>query len=55
MIQLKPGISASQFSKGRRPRGRAPGGPGRGGQRVGLHFKRVFSDGKCAPFDEVEW
>jgi len=55
MIQLKPGISASQFSKGRKPRGRARSGPGRGGQRVGLHFKRVFSDATCAPFDEVEW
>jgi ribonucleoside-diphosphate reductase alpha chain len=55
MIQLKPGISASQFSKEGKPRGRARSGPGRGGQRVGLHFKRAFSDAKCAPFDEVEW
>jgi ribonucleoside-diphosphate reductase alpha chain len=55
MIQLKPGISASQFNKGRKPRGRARARRGNGGQRAGLHFKRVFSDAKCAPFDEVEW
>src|SRR5437879_4554774 len=55
MIQLKPGISASQFNKG--PKGRVRGRTRRdaGRQRAGLHFKRVFSDGKCAPFDEVEW
>jgi ribonucleoside-diphosphate reductase alpha chain len=55
MIQLKPGISASQFNKGRKPRGGARTRRGNGGQRAGLHFKRVFSDAKCAPFDEVEW
>src|SRR5207253_11356556 len=55
MIQLKPGISASQFNKG--PKGRVRGRTRRdaGRQRAGLHFKRVFSDAKCAPFDEVEW
>ncbi|PYL99776.1 MAG: vitamin B12-dependent ribonucleotide reductase, partial [Verrucomicrobia bacterium] len=55
MIQLKPGISASQFNKGRKPRGRARTRRGNGGQRAGLHFKRLFSDAKCAPFDEMEW
>ncbi|PYK55168.1 MAG: vitamin B12-dependent ribonucleotide reductase, partial [Verrucomicrobia bacterium] len=55
MIQLKPGISASQFNKGRKPRGRARTRRGNGGQRAGLAFKRVFSDAKCAPFDGVEW
>src|SRR6476660_8559137 len=55
MIQLKPGISASQFNKGRRGRARARTRRDIGAQRTGLHFKRVFSDGKCAPFDEVEW
>ena len=55
MIQLKPGISASQFNKGRKGRGRARTRRDTGAQRAGLHFKRVFSDGKCAPFDEVEW
>src|SRR2546423_10378411 len=55
MIQLKPGISASQFNKGRKGRARARTRRDTGAQRAGLHFKRVFSDGKCAPFDEVEW
>src|SRR5213083_2830391 len=55
MIQLKPGISASQFNKGRKGRARARIRRGTGAQRAGLHFKRVFSDGKCAPFDEMEW
>jgi ribonucleoside-diphosphate reductase alpha chain len=55
MIQLKPGISASQFNKGRKPRTRARSRRGTGAQRAGLHFKRVFSDAKCAPFDEVKW
>src|SRR6476646_4085359 len=55
MIQLKPGISASQFNKGRKGRERARTRRDTGAQRAGLHFKRVFSDGKCAPFDEVEW
>src|SRR6476620_1262720 len=55
MIQLKPGISASQFNKGRKERARARTRRDTGAQRAGLHFKRVFSDGKCAPFDEVEW
>ena len=55
MIQLKAGISASQFNKGRKGRARARTRRDTGAQRAGLHFKRVFSDGKCAPFDEVEW
>src|SRR5437868_144952 len=55
MIQLKAGISASQSNKGRKGRARARTRRDTGAQRAGLHFKRVFSDGKCAPFDEVEW
>src|SRR6476619_6852455 len=55
MIQLKPGISASQFNKGRKGRERARTRRDTGAQRAGLHFKRVFSDATCAPFDEVEW
>jgi ribonucleoside-diphosphate reductase alpha chain len=55
MIQLKPGISGSQFNKGRKPRGRARLRRGTGAPRAGLHFKRVFSDAKCAPFDKVKW
>ncbi len=55
MIQLKPGISASQFNKGHKPghaRARAAATSGNG---PAWRFKRVFSDAKCAPFDEVEW
>ena len=55
MIQLKAGISASQFNKGRKGRARARIRRGTGTQRAGLHFKRVFSDAKSAPFDEMEW
>src|SRR6476661_3212598 len=55
MIQLKPGISASQFNKGRKGRERARTRRDTGAQRAGLRFKRVFSDAKCAPFEEVQW
>src|SRR5437870_9889207 len=55
MIQLKPGISASQSNKGRKGRARARTRRDTGAQRAGLHFKRVFSEAKCAPFAEVEW
>ena len=48
MIQLKPGISASQFNKGRKGRARTRTRRDTGAQRAGLHFKRVFSDAKCA-------
>src|SRR5207248_11341829 len=54
MIQLKPGISASQFNKGRKARARARIRRGTGTQRAGLHFKHVFSDAKSATFDEIE-
>src|SRR5881227_3036320 len=55
MIQLKAGIPGPQFSKGRRPQPRARIRRGAATKRTGLHLKRVFSDAKCAPFDEVEW
>jgi ribonucleoside-diphosphate reductase alpha chain len=55
MIQLKPGISTSQFNKGRKRRGSARGRRNANPRPAGLQFKRVFSDAKCAPFDEVEW
>src|SRR5438046_9785503 len=55
MIQLKPGISASQFNKGRKRRGSARVRRNVNPRPAGLVFKRVFSDAKCAPFDEVEW
>jgi ribonucleoside-diphosphate reductase alpha chain len=55
MIQLKPGISASQFNKERKRRGSARGRRNANPRSAGLVFKRVFSDAKCAAFDEVEW
>src|SRR5947207_12504518 len=55
MIQLKPGISASQFNKGRKRRRSARVCRNGNPRPARLVFKRVFSDAKCAPFDEVEW
>ncbi len=55
MIQLKTGIPGSQFNKGNKPRGRSHMRRTTGKERTGLRFKRVFSDAKCEPFDEVEW
>jgi ribonucleoside-diphosphate reductase alpha chain len=55
MIQLKPGISGSPSNKGNKPRARSRMRRTSGKERTGLRFKRVFSDAKCAPFDEVEW
>src|SRR5438105_9563245 len=55
MIQLKPGISGSQFSKGPKSHRRGRIRRDTRAKRTGLHFKRVFSDAKCAPFDQVEW
>ncbi|MGB8805268.1 MAG: vitamin B12-dependent ribonucleotide reductase [Chthoniobacterales bacterium] len=55
MIQLKTGIPGSQFNKGNKPHARSRMRRTSGKERTGLRFKRVFSDAKCAPFDEVEW
>ncbi len=55
MIQLKAGIPGSQFNKGNKPNARSRMRRASGRERSRLHFKRVFSDAKCAPFDEVEW
>ena len=55
MIQLKAGIPGSQFNKGNKPNARSRIRRTSGKERSGLRFKRVFSDAKCAPFDEVEW
>src|SRR5436189_699250 len=55
MIQLKAGIPGSQFNKGNKPNARSRMRRTSGKERTGLRFKRVFSDAKCAPFDEVEW
>ncbi|MGI9113756.1 MAG: vitamin B12-dependent ribonucleotide reductase [Chthoniobacterales bacterium] len=53
MIQLKAQLAASRSKSKPRVssiRGGQPPSP-----RGGLRFKRVFSDGKVAPFDQVEW
>src|SRR5690242_11930239 len=55
MIQLKAGIPGSQFNKGNKPHGRSRMRRTSGKKRSGLRFKRVFSNSKCAPFDQVEW
>jgi len=55
MIQLKAGIPGSQFNKGNKPNARSRMRRTSGKERSGLRFKRVFSDAKCAPFDEVQW
>src|SRR5437868_10887785 len=54
MIQLRTGLSASERQRQKStPRTRVAAG--KRAQGAGLHFKRVFSDGKVAPFDQVEW
>jgi ribonucleoside-diphosphate reductase alpha chain len=55
MIQLKTGISASQFNKGRKRRGSTRVRRNANPRSAGLVFKRVFSDAKRAPFDEMGW
>ncbi|MBA3573295.1 MAG: hypothetical protein H0W34_15280, partial [Pyrinomonadaceae bacterium] len=51
MIQLKPGLRPSSLAA--KPGAR---GKGRGKKKNnGLRFERVFSDPKCAPFDQIEW
>src|SRR3954471_16183986 len=53
MIQLKSGITPSSLGKpskaARRDQNRRPK------KASGLRFERVFSDPKCAPFDQIEW
>src|SRR6059036_2712663 len=54
MIQLKPGIppaslTGSSPSASRRKKGTKKTKNG------GLHFNRVFSDSRVAPFDQIEW
>src|SRR6185436_12989872 len=54
MIQLKPGLHPSSFSK-------TQASTRRGKTRVAkkknsaLRFERVFSDPKVKPFDQIEW
>src|SRR5438874_11198136 len=56
MIQLKPGLTASRASKQRKMnRASALGRNRPEATPNGLRFKRVFSDAKTAPFDQVEW
>jgi ribonucleoside-diphosphate reductase alpha chain len=55
MIHLKAGIPGSQVNKENKPHTRSARTRGSARQRGGLRFKRVFSDAKCAPFEEVEW
>src|SRR2546423_5487778 len=55
MIQLKPGLTASQFNKDGKPRSRARRQGGDKTRPAGLRFKRVFSDATVSPFEQVEW
>jgi ribonucleoside-diphosphate reductase alpha chain len=54
MIQIKSGVSAARSSKHRHP-DRVSVHRTRSAKSSGLRFKRVFSDGKVSPFDQVEW
>ncbi|MGI8481501.1 MAG: vitamin B12-dependent ribonucleotide reductase, partial [Chthoniobacterales bacterium] len=54
MIQLKPGISPSSFTKARKPHGHRKNRQ-ISNRKSGLRFERVFSDAKCSPFDQIEW
>ncbi|HEY2103326.1 MAG TPA: vitamin B12-dependent ribonucleotide reductase [Chthoniobacterales bacterium] len=55
MIQLKSGISTSQLDKERKSHARAHHRGSEKTRRSGLRFKRLFSDAKVAPFDQIEW
>ncbi len=55
MIQLKPGLTASQFNKDGKSRSRARRQGGEKTRPAGLRFKRVFSDATVSPFEQVEW
>src|SRR5205807_10407669 len=55
MIQLKPGLTASQFNKDGKSRSRARRQGNEKTRPAGLRFKRVFSDGGISPFDQMEW
>src|ERR1700736_5337395 len=54
MIQLKPGISHSSFSKTRKVAGRTKRGSKRK-KDEGLKFERFFSDPDSPPFHQLEW
>ncbi|PYJ41257.1 MAG: vitamin B12-dependent ribonucleotide reductase, partial [Verrucomicrobia bacterium] len=55
MIQLKPGLTASQFNKDGKSRSPARRQGGEKTRPAGLRFKRVFSDATVSPFEQVEW
>jgi ribonucleoside-diphosphate reductase alpha chain len=55
MIQLKPGLSHSSFTKSRKVAGRRPKRPSRRKKDEGLKFERYFSNASCPPFDQIEW
>src|SRR6267143_1561351 len=55
MIQLKSGLTASQFSKDRKSRSRARRQGSDKTRPVGLRFQRLFSDARISPFDQMEW
>src|SRR5437660_2005391 len=55
MIQLKSGLTASQFSKDRKSRSRARSQGSDKTRAAGLRFQRTFSDGGISPFDQMEW
>ena len=54
MIQLKPGVSHSSFSKTRKVAGRTKRGSKRK-KDEGLKFERFFSDPDSPPFHQLEW
>ncbi len=53
MIQLKPGLQPGTLAKNRKSLSRRSK-TSRKKSRA-LHFERVFSDAKVAPFDQLEW
>jgi ribonucleoside-diphosphate reductase alpha chain len=55
MIQLKPGLTASQFNKDGKSRSRARRQGSEKTRPAGLRFKRLFSDATISPFEQVEW
>src|SRR5437868_10233936 len=55
MIQLKPGLTASQFNKDGKSHSPARRQGGEKTRPAGLRFKRVFSDATVSPFEQVEW
>src|SRR5437868_1435126 len=55
MIQLKPGLTASQFNKDGKSRSRARRQGVEKTRPAGLRFKRVFSDSMVSPFEQIEW